>query len=130
MKLTHISPLSGATLVMASTTFSTGAYLTLSPFTSRIASPGNNPERREEVAMNLTPFYSLFCFLSPFPSQFLLSSSYSFSLNPHITLIFSYLSSAFPFLPLSSSTTTFFSATFSFLSLLRPSLLLPPSLPH
>ena len=48
MSLTDISLLSGGTLVMASTTFSTGAYFTLSPFTSRIASPGNNPERREE----------------------------------------------------------------------------------
>ena len=36
------------TLVMASTTFSTGVYFTLSPFTSRIAWPENNPERRRE----------------------------------------------------------------------------------
>ena len=76
--------------------------------------------------MNLTPFYSLFSFLSPFPFQFRLSSSYSFSLTPSYSdLLLFLLSLPFPFsLPFSSSTTPFL----SFLSPLHPSPLLPPFL--
>ena len=47
-------PLSGAIRVMASTM----EHTWLSPFTSRIASPGNNPQMRRKGALTLTPFNS------------------------------------------------------------------------